>query len=333
MAEDIKPTQEVLHHVCNDLLKKHNVLATGIGYKTSGGQKGPNLSIICSVEKKLPKSQLSSKDLIPDQVDGVMTDVVETGRIRALSSHTQRHRPAPGGVSIGHRDITAGTLGCIVKKNGQRVILSNNHVLANSNAAQIGDAILQPGPHDGGKFPDDHIANLLELVPLSLGGIDLSDCPIGNSFASVLNLFAAATGSRTRLQAVRIQAEDNLVDAAIAKPLNDGDVSDEILDIGAIAGITQGQLGMAIQKSGRTTEYTTGTIDQVDVTVNVQYGGGQIGRFTDQLLAGPMSQGGDSGSAVLDNDKNLLGLLFAGSDSTTIINRMENVFSALGLSL
>jgi len=335
MAEDIKPIQEVLHHVCNDLLKKHNVLATGIGYKTSAGQKSPNLSIICSVEKKLPKAQLSSKDLVPQQVDGVTTDVVESGRIRALNAHLLRHRPAPGGVSIGHRDITAGTLGCIVKKNGQRVILSNNHVLANSNAAQIGDAILQPGPHDGGKFPDDHIANLLEFIPISLsGGIDLpSDCPIGNSFASVLNLFAAATGSRTRLQAVRIQAEDNLVDAAIAKPLNDSDVSDDILDIGAIAGMTQGLLGMTIQKSGRTTEYTTGTIDQVDVTVNVQYGGGQIGRFTDQLLAGPMSQGGDSGSAVLDNDKNLVGLLFAGSDTTTIINRMENVFSALGLSL
>lgn len=335
MAEDIKPTQEVLHHVCNTLLKKQNVVATGIGYKISAGQKSPNISIICSVERKLPKTQLSSRDLVPNQVDGVTTDVVETGRIRALNTHLDRHRPAPGGVSIGHRDITAGTLGCVVKKNGQRVILSNNHVLANSNAAQIGDAILQPGPHDGGTFPADHIANLLEFVPISLsGGIDLpSDCPIGNSFAALLNLFAAATGSRTRLRTVRIRAEDNLVDAAIAKPLNDADVSDDILDIGAIAGMKQGVLGMAIQKSGRTTQYTTGTIDQVDVTVNVQYGGGQIGRFTDQLLAGPMSQGGDSGSAVLDMDKNLVGLLFAGSDTTTIINRMENVFSALDLTL
>lgn len=335
MADDIKSTQEALHHVCNSLLKKENVVATGIGYKRSAGQKGTTLSIICSVQQKKSKSQLSSKDLVPDHVDGIVTDVVETGRIRALNTHLQRHRPAPGGVSIGHRDITAGTLGCVVKKNGQRVILSNNHVLANSNAAQIGDAILQPGAHDGGKFPDDHIANLLEFIPISLsGGVDLpSDCPIGNSLASMLNLFAAATGSRTRLQAVRIQAEDNLVDAAIAKPLNDSDISDDILNIGAIAGMTPGQLSMAIQKSGRTTQYTTGTIDQVDVTVNVQYGAGQIARFTDQLLAGPMSQGGDSGSAVLDNDKNLVGLLFAGSDTTTIINRMENVFSALGLSL
>lgn len=335
MAEDIKSIGKVLQRVCNDLLKKQNVVATGIGYKTSAGERSLNLSIICSVEKKFPGTQLSSKDLVPKKIDGITTDVVETGRIRALNTHTQRHRPAPGGVSIAHRDITAGTLGCIVKKNGQQVILSNNHVLANSNAAGIGDAILQPGPADGGKFPDDHIANLLEFVPINLsGGIGLpSDCPIGNGFAAILNLLAASTGSRTRLQAVRIQAEDNLVDAAIAKPLDDSDISADILDIGAIAGTTQGVLGMAIQKSGRTTEYTTGTIEQVDVTVNVQYGGGQVGRFTEQILAGPMSQGGDSGSAVLDNDNNLVGLLFAGSDTTTIINRMENVFSALDLSL
>ena len=55
--------------------------------------------------------------------------------------------------------------------------------------------------------------------------------------------------------------------------------------------------------------------------------------FTDQLLAGAMSQGGDSGSAVLDDNNRLTGLLFAGSDTTTIINRIENVFSALGISL
>ena len=46
-----------------------------------------------------------------------------------------------------------------------------------------------------------------------------------------------------------------------------------------------------------------------------------------------MSQGGDSGSAVLDQNNHLVGLLFAGSDSSTIINRIENVFSVLGVSL
>jgi hypothetical protein len=92
-------------------------------------------------------------------------------------------------------------------------------------------------------------------------------------------------------------------------------------------------LGMAINKSGRTTGFTTGEIEQVDVTVNVQYGEGKMAQFTDQLMAGPMSQGGDSGSAVLNQNNQLVGLLFAGSDTSTIINRIQNVFAALGVSL
>ena len=90
---------------------------------------------------------------------------------------------------------------------------------------------------------------------------------------------------------------------------------------------------MAIKKSGRTTGLTNGTIEQIDVTAQVSYGTNRTAIFTNQLLAGAMSQGGDSGSAVLNDNNNLVGLLFAGSDTTTIMNRIENVFSALGVTL
>jgi hypothetical protein len=260
------------------------------------------------------------------------TDVIETGVIRALQSPTEKHRPAPGGVSIGHRDITAGTLGCLVKKDGRSVILSNNHVLANSNAAEIGDPILQPGPYDGGRYPEDHIADLEQFVPINISGLP-SECPIATGTANFLNSIARLFGSNVQLQAIDRQQTENLVDAAIAGPLNPEDVKDEILQIGTIQGAAEGILGMAIKKSGRTTGLTTGEIQQVDVTVNVQYGEGQIAQFTDQLMAGAMSQGGDSGSAVLDESNHLVGLLFAGSDTTTIMNRIQNVFSALDVSL
>ena len=332
MGMDIAATKNILKDSRRQLLARGSVIATGVGYKITKGKKTPNLSIVCSVVKKLPVVQLSRKDVVPSTIDGIPTDVVETGYIYALQSHTARYRPAPGGVSIGHRDITAGTLGCWVKKNGQFFILSNNHVLANSNAAQIGDPILQPGPYDGGKLPDDHIANLSEFIPISFMDSP-SDCSIARGIAGFLSGIAGILGSNVRLQAIRARAEENLVDAAIARPLNDQDVKNEILEIGTINGLANGELGMAIKKSGRTTGLTTGEIQQVDVTVNVQYGEGKIAIFTDQLLAGAMSQGGDSGSAVLDNNNKLVGLLFAGSDTTTIINRMENVFSALGLSL
>ena len=133
--------------------------------------------------------------------------------------------------------------------------------------------------------------------------------------------------------AISGHSAENLVDAAIARPANDGYLRGDILEFGSIRGTASGELGIDLKKSGRSTGNTSGEIQQVDVTVNVQYGAGRIARFSDQLMAGAMSQGGDSGSAVLDGDNHLVGLLFAGSDNTTIINRIENVFSSLGIGL
>ncbi|HHM04166.1 MAG TPA: hypothetical protein ENJ19_00285 [Gammaproteobacteria bacterium] len=334
MIEQVTTARAQLKAHCDELLRRANVVATGVGYKVTAGARTDIPSIVCSVEKKLPSSRVAPGDLVPAEVGGVPTDVIETGRIRIFQAPTGRFRPAPGGVSVGHKDITAGTLGCWVKRKGQWMMLSNNHVLANSNEAHRGDAILQPGPHDGGKNPADQIATLEDFIPIHIQGADVpSDCNIAGSLAKVLNALAEMAGSGTRMRAVKIQAGDNRVDAAIARPLSEEDVQAEILKIGAIQGQAQGELGMKIKKSGRTTGYTEGEIEQVDVTVNVQYGTGRLARFTDQLLAGAMSQPGDSGSAVLDDNNRLVGLLFAGSDNSTIINRIENVFSALDLTL
>jgi hypothetical protein len=308
-----------------------NVIATGVGYKVTADRRTEALSVVCSVSQKVPLAALSERDRVPTALDGIPTDVMPTGVIRAFAN-TGRLRPAPGGSSIGHRDITAGTLGCVVRQGGQVMILSNNHVLANSNAASPGDPILQPGPYDGGKLPGDLIAELHQFVPISFAE-PASDCGFARGVLALLNAGCQVIGSHTRYRAYRIQAASNLVDAAIARPLSASDVSDEILEIGRIQGLGRGELGMRLQKSGRTTGYTQGEILQVDVTANVQYGAGQTAQFTDQLMAGAMSQGGDSGSAVLNDNKQLVGLLFAGSDNSTIINRIEHVFSALNLSL
>ncbi len=333
MNGDLDTARNALRQASRELLARPNVTATGIGYKVSGGRRTKSLSIVCSVVRKLPAAALPAGDLVPATIDGVPTDVVETGPIRALQAPTGRFRPAPGGVSIGHRDITAGTLGCLVRKDGQSFILSNNHVLANSNAAQVGDPILQPGPIDGGALATDHIANLEAFVPIAfLAPEPPSECSFARAVIAALNAGCRLIGSQTRYRIVALQAQENLVDAAIARPLNAADVRDDILGIGSIQGTAQGTLGLRVKKSGRTTGLTTGEIQQVDVTVDVQYGAGQVARFTDQLLAGAMSQGGDSGSAVLDESHRLVGLLFAGSDATTIINRIEHVFAALAVT-
>lgn len=332
MPSDFDSAQSALQEASAGLLGRANVVATGIGYKVVNGSKTDTLSVVCSVVRKEPIEAIAIEDRIPTSVAGVATDVVVTGVLRAFQAPTERHRPAPGGVSIGHVDITAGTLGCLVKRGEEVFILSNNHVLANSNAAAIGDPILQPGPHDGGTLAADHIADLADFVPISITGLP-SECNVANGIASVLNRIAEALGRDTRLQSITTQAENNLVDAALARPLNSADVSDDILNVGTIAGSAEATLGLPIKKMGRTTGFTTGEVTQVDVTANVQYGTGQIATFVDQFMAGAMSAGGDSGSAVFDNSNNLVGLLFAGSDTTTIMNRIQNVFSALNVTI
>jgi len=50
-------------------------------------------------------------------------------------------------------------------------------------------------------------------------------------------------------------------------------------------------------------------------------------------MSGAMSAGGDSGSAMLDMQKRVVGLLYAGSDSTTIMNPIQFVLDALQVQL
>jgi hypothetical protein len=223
-------------------------------------------------------------------------------------------------VSIGHYQITAGTLGCLVSKNGQTFILSNNHVLADSNKGQIGDAILQPGAYDGGTLADQ-IGTLAEFVAIAFDGSSSGCLP---QLLSLLGLKPRA--------ALQNEPGNNKVDCALALPTTPNLVNPDILNIGVPTGVGTVTLGTPVQKSGRTTGYTTGTIQQIDVTVAVNYGG-PIATYTGQLMAGAMSQGGDSGSAVLDMSKRVVALLFAGSSSTTIFNPIQLVLEALGVQI
>lgn len=327
--------KDVLKERAPSLLWRQGAQAAGLGYKEVNGKKTGQHCIIVSVRKKQPKSKLASRDLVPTSLDGYPTDVIETGQIRALAT-TDKVRPCPGGMSIGHRKITAGTLGCLVKRGGVTYILSNNHVLANSNSAAKGDAITQPGPHDGGILPDDLIAELEDFVPINFGGTpdDGSSCPIANGMASFANFVAAIFDSKTRLRAVKPFAAPNLVDAAIARPIIPENVIDTILEIGTPAGVGEALLGMTVQKSGRTTGHKTGPVTQTSVITRVSYGSAGDAVFEDQIMVGQpgFSAGGDSGSAVLDENRNLVGLLFAGSDQVTICNRIQNVLSLLQLT-
>lgn len=164
--DQISEVSRARGRVERDFLARRNVVACGVGYKVRGGEQTGQLSIVASVTHKVPLEALSQDDVIPQAVDDIFTDVVEAGTI--VSYGLDRHvalRPVRPGVSIGHRDGTAGTVGCIVRRGAQYFILGNSHVLALLNRAELGDPVLQPGPGDGGSL-SDVIGELDAFVPL-----------------------------------------------------------------------------------------------------------------------------------------------------------------------
>ena len=244
-------------------------------------------------------------------------DVRYIGRVEKLqgAGNRERRRPLVPGVSVGHRDITAGTLGCFVTTRETGLcMLSNNHVLADENRAAIGDLVLQPARYDGGEVPEDVAGRLAEFVPLQVAGANRVDAALA-SVAEGIGVEAGFLGDG---------------DALGAEPVAPADV-----------------LGERVTKEGRTTGRTSGVVSAFNVQrVLVQYDIAEALRFDGQIEVqgeegGDFSLGGDSGSLVVTEDGlRPVGLLFAGSDqggpgggSVTYVNPIEEVLDLLGAAL
>ena len=320
--------QKVVKKCGRELLLKQNVVMVGPGTKIVGGVDTGRPAVVVGVSKKVPWNTLAVEDIIPRSIGGEETDVVEVGEINLLAGldRKARWRPAPPGVSIGHYEITAGTLGRYVIKNGVIYGLSNNHVFARQNQAAIGDPIWQPGKVDGGS-PEDVLMLLHEFVELSIG--QLSDCTFSTLLTRVANAVYKLLGSDTRFQAIRITA--NKVDCAIAKPLNNSDIDLKVLEVGIIRGDREPSIGMEVKKSARSSGLTYDKITQLGVMANVGLGDGKFALFEDQIASPIKCEPGDSGSVILTIDNYCVGLLFAGSDTITLANKYSNVKKALKL--
>ena len=230
-------------------------------------------------------------------------------------------RPAPLGYSVGHFAITAGSIGArVVDGAGNVYVLSNNHVLANSNGASIGDAIYQPGAYDGGTA-SDQFATLFAFKPIDFSGAaNTFDAAIARSTTADLG-FASPTDDGYGPPSAHIFGDAN----------GDG-LFDNVNDL----------LGLPVQKYGRTTKLTHGQITGINGTVTVCYEVLYIfciksATFTNQLIvdAAGFSGGGDSGSLIVTDNGSLnpVGLLFAGSSTQTIVNRIDLVLSYFNVAI
>ena len=163
--------RDVLRKHAEELLNKPDVYAVGVGEKISKGKRTGKKALVCSIKQKKPLAQLAADEMIPQDIEGIPTDIVEIGdRPRAFQADNDqrlRLRPVMPGTSTGHYEITAGTIGAIVEVDGDVMLLSNNHVFANENLASLGDAILQPGDYDGGSLGrGDKVGELRDYVPI-----------------------------------------------------------------------------------------------------------------------------------------------------------------------
>lgn len=288
-----------------------NVVGVGIGRKMVKGKPTQRPCVRLYVIRKLDKRLIAPGNILPTHIDGVETDVIETGKFRAQAPAARtRRRPARPGCSIGFRLpaphdnlIMAGTFGALVARGGARFILSNNHVLANENGLPIGSAIYQPGLLDHGDPATDAIARLSQFAPLSASAPNRVDCAIAEV------------------------TDPNLVGAHVMSKV--GKLSSD-QPFSAVE-------GMRVEKVGRGTGYTIGTVSDVSADVTLDYELGEL-KFVDQILirgvSGVFSEYGDSGAIVVDVDSGrATGLLIGGSPEYSIANHLDDVLTELGVSL
>ena len=221
-------------------------------------------------------------------------------------------RPVPIGVSISNAadGCYSGTLGCRCKMvdGGQIVGLSNNHVVGDNNDAIVGERIVQPSAGDNRcRVPTSNNVGLFRaFVPIDF-----------------------TPGSENKVDAAIFNTTEELT-AKNTPP------------IGGYGTPTSTPLeafvDMQVQKVGRTTSCTTGAVTAIGYRTFVNYGAGRLAFFVDQVRIsagdGPdFSAGGDSGSLIVDEDRNPVALLFAGSGATTVGNRIQDVLELLEICI
>ncbi len=324
---------EVQKQHSESLLKQPGVVGTAVGL---GPEGVPVVQVYTEKAGMVP---------LPKFLDGVMVQEVAAGKFHALEAcekaglpiplcqpDIQKNgpggsagttadptayfsNPVPIGVSVGNsNECSAGTIGA---RLGNTWALSNNHVFARQNNGQVGEDILQPGLYDTTCIynSDNQLGDLTQFAPISFSGPNTIDAAIA-TFGSNGRILGCATPSNG------YGAPDALA-------------AGTTLDIASL-------LSTPVQKYGRTTSLTKGTIISVNWIGNIGYSTGTA-QFVDQIVVHSSRRAfvkaGDSGSLVVGQPNNQpqkpSGLLFAGDQSGKygIVNRIDHVLNVFKQNL
>jgi hypothetical protein len=282
-----------------DIFKDRNIVGIGISEKETEKKKTGELGLCFYVEKKMARSKVNPQKIIPPVLSvadraAVFTDVKQIGKV--VPQVNRRQTPIQSGFSIGDGTET-GTLGAIVKKGKKFFLLSNSHVLAKGGKGKLGTAIIYPGDADLSGAKAQPIGTLSHIFPFQVTAdfvnhVDAAMAEVDPDFVAKLNFSIFRAKS----------------------PL----------------AVTDPTRGMKISIRGRTSGNSNGTITDIHFSIALPYPGvGKVG-FIDQVLATRYSEGGDSGSLVVERDTGkIVGLHFAGSPDGSVFNPIGDVIKAL----
>ena len=209
-----------------------------------------------------------------------------------------------------------GTLGSLVQRNGVFYILSNNHVLARSDSATVGDNIIQPGLVDSNCNPNSAtvVAHLSQFVRLETAGTNVD--------AAIAQINPGAVDTNGTIFSLGTTAQGNVPSPGSPHA-----------GTGMAASV-----GLRVAKSGRTTGLTCSSVGAIGISTKVQYqtgcGTGTTFSVTYQnqvsVSGGTFSGQGDSGSLIVSQaTADPVALLYAGSDTDTVGNLVQDVLAAM----
>jgi hypothetical protein len=274
-------------------LRHANLVGVGFGPKETAGAFIGDLAVRIYVKRKLPLYKISAGDRIPGTIDGIVTDIIQIGTPRFHS------RPVAFGASISHVQGVAGSLGCVVTKQGDNAwyVLSACHVLAPVGVAHFGDPIVEPPVQNGAAAP---LATLSDFETLKDDG------------------------------------SANRFDAAIAKLDRKTDVSTRIPLIGPpkIPAMDP-VLYQSVRKFGAGTLHTLGIVTDTAASVAFTMSGDSY-LFRDVIqvtgCGGVFTEGGDSGALVVDAlSSRPIGLVIGGAGVRTFVSPIDIVLEHFGV--
>jgi hypothetical protein len=293
-----------------------NVPTTSDG---GGGNVATTLTVTAVSQANTNASGMSTVTIVPGN---------QTTQTGAIELGTSGGNGTDQNINAAAHTITCcgGTLGSLVTRGGTQYILSNNHVLAKSDTAAIGDPIVQPGLIDAGLTPDTKC--------------DATQATTVANLSQFVNLEAESSASSANIDAAIAQVVPGEVDPSGNILFLGGTADSNGVPVAAApnagAGITP-TIGLDVAKSGRSTGLTCSTVLAVDMDTSVEYNkscDGTGATFTVDynnqvdVTGGGFAAEGDSGSLIVSQDTaDPVALLYAGSDSDVVGNPVSQVLA------